>query len=195
MPHITFIRHGLAQHNVDALTRGECAYYDPINTDAALTEEGWEQAKGLTLSPSQFDVIYCSPSLRCRQTLVGALPDHGRVLLDDWLMEPQGDAFCNKRVDYAELVASLPPDGLWSVTAVERENPFSLLDESYASGEVGHAEFVSRVRSFHDAVLATYGENDRILVVSHHDWIRTWFREITGQNISPRNCEVLRAST
>jgi len=42
-----FIRHGQALHNVAAEKYGEYAYFDPIYTDANLTEMGVKQSVDL----------------------------------------------------------------------------------------------------------------------------------------------------
>ena len=200
MPYFWFIRHGQATHNVDALIRGEHAYFDPVNTDAALTKKGIQQAieAGYFSLPDAdigpFHAIYCSPSLRCRQTLHHCALEHTTrcgVQIDDRLMEPQGDAACNKRADRAEL-AKIVPEG-WSLSGVADVNPFSVWREGYSLGGDGYGHFSARVRDFTEKVLRKHRFDDRVLVVSHHDWIRTWFSEHLGQTVSPDNGAVLTA--
>lgn len=198
MPHFWFIRHGQATHNVDALVRGEHAYFDPVNTDAALTEKGHSQAiEARGAIPANLNAIYCSPSRRCRQTLQGAAPTQAEkcdVILDDRLMEPQGDALCNKRIERDALAADVPAN--WSIRGVAEENPFvTWKGEGYSCGGDGYDKFAARVRAFTAEILARHDPWDRILIVSHHDWIRTWFKESTGDEVSPANCEVLTAHT
>jgi broad specificity phosphatase PhoE len=196
MPHFWFIRHGQATHNVDAIIRGEHAYFDPVNTDAALTDVGHAQAQAARdLIPEDLNAIYCSPSRRCRQTLLGAAAVQAEaigVTLDDRLMEPQGDALCNKRIERAELAAAVPSN--WTLNSVAEENPFQTwVGEGYNCGSSGYGMFVARVRDFTEEILMYHGPKDQILIVSHHDWIRTWFSTHLGQSVSPANCAVLTA--
>ena len=233
MPHFWFIRHGQATHNVDALIRGEHAYFDPVNTDAELTDVGLQQARDARGAiPDDLVAVYCSPSRRCRQTLLGAAPAQAEkfgVMLDDRLMEPQGDALCNKRIERAALAGAVPVG--WTLNGVAEENPYvTWKGEGYSCGSDGYQKFAARVRDFTQETLVNrpvpnlitgpvseescklsrhcdvnegvpnnigtpryHGPEDRILIVSHHDWIRTWFNEHLGQNVSPANCQVLEA--
>lgn len=201
MPLLWFIWHGQATHNVDALIRGEHAYFDPINTDAALTKTGIQQAieAGYFSLPDAdigpFQAIYCSPSLRCRQTLHHSALEHTKrcgVQLVDRLMEPQGDAACNKRSERTELVETVPAG--WNLSGVGEVNPFSVWREGYSMGGDGYGHFAARVRDFTEKILRKHRFDERILIVSHHDWIRTWFREMLDQSVAPANCEVLTAT-
>lgn len=197
--HFVFIRHGQAQHNVDFLKYGEHAYFDKKNVDAELTELGKSQAQGVYESGTlggagDYDVIFCSPLSRCRNTLLLAVPDSSsvRVLLDDRLMEPQGDCACNRRQEYTELVKNVPDS--WDMTEVSSFNPFDRLREGYQLGLSGNSVFLKRVLDWGNDILERY-RGCKILVCTHHDWIRGWFQEFQeGTIVSPKNCEVLRAS-
>lgn len=199
MLHLTFIRHGQARHNVDAEMRGEHAYFDPINTDAELTYVGHVQtraAQAMFPVSATFDAIYCSPSLRCRQTLMNAAGHHADaqiVYLDDRLMEPQGDAFCNKRMAREDLIASTMIPAHWDLSGVSDTNPFDVLKEGYTSAGAGYSQFASRIADFTAYIQSRHQPGDHILIVSHHDWIRTWFQVHLQRTVSPKNAEVLTA--
>jgi len=185
---ILFVRHAQASHNADALIRGVQAYLDPVNTDAGLTGIGRDQVSTGRLDFHwKPDLIYCSPLLRCRQTLLGLYPAAAKmpVDLDDRLMEPQGSAFCNKRADRELIQKSVPPT--WNLDGVNKINPFSQLEEEHMS-----IVFHQRIRSFWTYLRTLHGSSDStILIVSHHDWIQGWFRLFKGKEVSPTNCEVL----
>ena len=199
MLHLTFIRHGQATHNVDAETRGEHAYFDPIHTDAELTDMGHVQTRGARRSfpeNESFTAIYCSPSRRCRQTLMNAAPVHAHaqvVYLDDRIMEPQGDAYCNKRIDRAAMLTASTIPAHWDLAGVSETNPFDVLREGYTVGADGYHSFSARIKAFTADLAARHVAGDRILIVSHHDWIRTWFKVYLDRKVSPANAEVLVA--
>lgn len=192
---VTFLRHGQATHNVDA------AYHSPTNRDAPLTVEGVRQAWGVREGgrlgrSGDFDVIYCSPLRRCCQTLLGVMAgvDLRPVILDDRLMEPQGDAICNRRAEVDDLRRAAP--AAWRLSGVGLTNPFDILAEGGSVGDEGHRGFEQRVRSFTEEVLRRVPSGSSVLVVSHHDWIRTWFRLFgpSGRgSVSLGNCEWVSA--
>ena len=185
------MRHAQATHNSDAVVRGDAAYFDPVNADAALDDIGMAQAL-ISRQDIACDVIYCSPLRRCRQTLCTVLPttNDGIVYLDDRLMEPQGLAVCNRRAERPVVIASSPPN--WDFTGVAENNPFDTLKEGYSTAVLAMPEFCDRVRDFMKDLEARH-EGQTVLIVGHHDWIRTWFRLFKGALVSPRNCELMIA--
>jgi len=198
---VTFLRHGQATHNVGALTAGVAAYRDPAHLDAALTPEGVRQTfmvrSGGRLG-TEFDRVYCSPLRRCYQTLLGVLPRveywSGDVTLDDRLMEPQGEAICNRRAEREDVLRQVPTG--WSLEGVGRTNPYDQWMEGGTVHDEGHAGFERRVREFTEQVLGRLPEGTRVLVVAHHDWIRTWFRlyEPERGGVSLGNCDWVTVS-
>ena len=136
---IILVRHGQAEHNVEYMYRGLEAYYDPKNTDPELTTAGISQAKAIQLK-GKIDVIFCSPLKRCRQTLCNSIQDFNgiEVLLDDRLMEPQGEAYCNKRTEKSIIEKESPAE--WNLDGVAEENPFKLQKE-------GHNQYDARFKS------------------------------------------------
>lgn len=182
-----FLRHGEAGHNVAARTEGDAAYFDPRWKDACLTAEGIEQVRGV-LSDIEFDVIYCSPLRRCIETLHAALPSSVdmKVCLDDRLMEPQGSHICNKRASRPEIAVSVPT--AWDYRGVEYKHPYDTWGGEAGNEETPH--FVNRVRHASEWLMRRY-PGQRIVIVGHYQWIRTWFRIYQGKIVYPANGEIL----
>jgi len=72
---VTFIRHGEADHNVAVRETGSNdAYSDPRWEDAALTEDGLQQAmqlrEDLLKTGTKFDLVLVSPLMRTLQTAI-----------------------------------------------------------------------------------------------------------------------------
>jgi broad specificity phosphatase PhoE len=193
-----FIRHGQGTHNVDFKKYGEHAYFDEKNVNAKLTEFGRLQAQDVYKSgklgnANNYDILFCSPLTRCIDTLLLAVPDSScvSVLLDDRLMEPQGDCACNKRLEYSELQNNIPEK--WDMSGVAYINPFNHLREGYQLGLSGNSVFLKRILNWGEEVLNLY-RGRKILVCAHHDWIRGWFQIFQGGRlVSPDNCEILHA--
>lgn len=180
------MRHAQARHNADAVVRGMRAYYDPANRDAALTEYGRETARarrGCVGEPTEYDAVFCSPLQRVWETLLELMPAaRGHpVVLDDRLMEPQ-DAVCNCRAELSELVAACPVG--WDFRGVAEENPF---------GREGAEGLDGRVRAFGESMVERFPDGGRVLVVAHHDWIRSWFAQYGSiEGLSVPNCGVVQ---
>ena len=189
---VVFLRHAQGTHNVTQ------AYLDPAHKDAALTAEGVRQAWILRESGRlrDFDLVYCSPLRRCRQTLIGAVPSVERfpVRMEDRLMEPQGVAICNRRAELADLRAQV--SSMWCLDGVGSVNPYDVLAEGGTVGSGGHSGFERRVREFTEEVLRRQPAGSRVLVVAHHDWIRAWFRLYAPERgtVSLGNCETVTAT-
>jgi broad specificity phosphatase PhoE len=188
-----FIRHGEAEHNVAARIHGDGAYMDPAYRDAPLTEMGLQQAEGtrFVLNYHQpFGAIYCSPLRRCIQTLRCALTDADvrAVHLDDHLMEPQGSHICNKRASREEIAVSVP--SAWCYKGVDRHHPFDAWSAEAGNQETAH--FVNRVRYMTERMTRLH-PGQRILVIAHYQWIRTWFRLYMAMDIRPANGQLLVA--
>ncbi len=181
---LVFVRHAEATHNVDAAVRGAVAYSDPIHIDAALTDTGHEQAYN-TVIDGVIDAVYCSPLRRCCQTLLGIQPPfiNFPVRLDDRLMEPTGH-ICNRRVERDELLANV--SAVWDMWAVSHTNP-------YVDEEESIVDFQQRIVAFtHDIVQRHSGQ--RVLIVSHFQWIRSWFQIFKESRVTPANCQVIETT-
>ena len=190
--HIYFLRHAQATHNSDFKKRGPCAYFDPVNTDSALDSTGAEQLLACKYAFPAYDAIYCSPLRRCRQTLVGVLPEAKSlpVHLDDRLMEPQGQAMCNRRIERTELNDTVP--SAWDLSGVGEVNPFDTVNEGYSSKVGLTTSFTDRMRAFTNSLLEAHTDDQTILIVTHHDWITTWFELYSELVVYPRNCELIK---
>lgn len=182
MVSFTFLRHAEGVHNVDAREHGPVAYTFPKNRDAPLTSDGWRQTveRSKLMDISEYTHIFCSPSLRCIQTLLGVAPMARTryVILDDRLMEPQGGDICNKRAEKPDI---LSPEG-WDKDNVSDDNPWDI------SGDI----LYKRVEGITRYILQSYPDS-KVLIVSHHDWIKAWFHIYKEKLVSLRNCEVAHA--
>jgi len=178
-----FIRHGQATHNSDAKRRGSIAYLDPIHTDAFLDDVGTKQVD--TERHIVCDAIYCSPLRRCRNSLLGIMPTAAErlVRLDDRLMETQGRAYCNKRSGLTEIKADCPLQ--WDLSGVSEVNPFDIVKEHYSKVIHEMPDFNTRVQCMMEEILARHSNDETILIVGHHDWIRSWFYIYKGDTLSP----------
>jgi broad specificity phosphatase PhoE len=194
---IVFLRHGQATHNAAFAAWGTAAYTHPSQQDAALTPEGVRQAwaaqarwQSDIMAGGGVAAIYCSPLRRCRQTLLSIYPAaiQWPVSLDDRLMEPQGEAICNRRAELSDLMTEMA-GWRWSLLGVAANNPFDWWVEGGSVGDEGHGRFDARVRDFTEMIRSRYSAGSIVVVVAHHDWIRTWFRLFEGRPVSLANCE------
>ncbi len=105
----TFIRH--------APVIGDGRMYGRRDVAADCSSVGTFDALRATLS--QFDTVYCSPALRCVQTLNTLLPETRPTLIDalweqdfgDWEGVPYGELPDLGEMDSPELAAFSPPNG------------------------------------------------------------------------------------
>jgi broad specificity phosphatase PhoE len=163
---ILFVRHAQGTHNLAAEKNG--GLYDKqdiTHIDAVLTEKGIQQTKDNNLANEAFDIIYCSPMRRCRQTLQGIYPqsDQLPVILDDRLAEqPCGVNVCDRRLDKSLIIDTIPQK--WDHTAVS-----DIYDWKTDDTEDKH-----KMISITHEILRD-NENKNILIVCHGTWIRRWF--------------------
>lgn len=149
MPKVTFMRHGQTFLNKENRFAGN------IQTD--ITPEGAaETAENFHYTDDDFDVIYVSPLRRTMQTLNAAMPVHKEPIVDARIQE-----------------RSL---GEWE--AQPYSNFSDQIIENYIKGFIdppGSESFVQvrkRVISFVEELFNKYGEDTRILVVSHAGILR-----------------------
>jgi len=184
----TLLRHAQGYHNTDAAIHGPLAYNDPINQDAAITGEGIKQATLLQpiLGQRSHDVIICSPLLRCRQTLMHAIPatcTETAVLLDDRAMEPQGNHLCNRRAAREELIQQVPAH--WDARGVSWQNPYDVPETA--------EKFHDRVYAFTIDMLARF-PGKHVLLVAHYEWIRAWSQLFLHEDYQLDNCQFVTRS-
>lgn len=181
-----FVRHGEGTHNVAADEEGPTAYNDPLHEDAQITIHGVQQAKGactiLKESSASYSAIYCSPSRRCRQTLEHAYPMglFQTVHVDDRLLEPQGYHICNKRAEQTTVAIECPAQ--WNLLHVADRNPYN--------GGHTDAGFRKRIFTFTAEIVATY-PGGTVLIIGHHEWIRTWFDIFYQREVRLPNCGII----
>jgi len=177
------VRHGLAEHNVGAKLFGDSAYEMPKYTDSKLTDIGVFQAKTASekLKDVVFTDIYCSSLIRCIQTCDNLIKTDLVVNVSDLLMEPQGYHICNKRSEKYQLESKL----------INFSNKYDLsrVSENYLFYKESEEDLNNVTSSFHN-ILKKYNQNDTILIVSHHDWLRRFLKNIFNIEYSFQNCEV-----
>ena len=141
---IYFVRHGQTFDNFNNIIQG--------NGD--LTPLGVEQAKetAVKLKDVKFDICFCSPLKRTKQTLKEILKFHKNleVIYDNRLIERDYDEVVGKH--FSEIINF---EGRWKGTETLPYKIESLDD------------FYNRVASFYNDIKKQYGEKT-VLVVSHN---------------------------
>lgn len=149
MPKIVFIRHAESEYNRDGIWAGR--------VDCSLTEKGIETAKELAKTlDNNFDVIYCSPLERTKQTLEAIFPN-AKPIYDDRIIEISIGEWEDKKKDLfdAELI-ELFRKGLYTPPGAET-----------------HQDVDKRVCNFVEELFEKYQDNEKILVVTHAGIIRS----------------------
>ena len=189
---IYFMRHGFAYHNLGAKLFGDAAYSLPEYKDAKLTPEGINHTIeiGESLKNIVFDRIYCSPSIRCIETMNNFITQNINfnmknkiIVLDDKLLELQGRHICNTRKDRLVLESILQN--------MNRTFDFSNVSFNYNDKIVENNERIkNRIIEFINNIKDQCYEEDNILVVSHYGWLYNFFELITGQGYEFINSEI-----
>lgn len=178
------VRHGFAYHNLAAEKYGQKAYFMEQFEDAPLTDIGIKQANNLKniLNPITFKDIYCSPLQRCIQTCDNCIDSNSYILLDDRLMEPQGEHLCNKRKQIPCLKKLL----------LDMSNKYKLFNvsEAYHFDKENESLIISRINDFTKMIKDKYKKDDNILIITHHDWLYKFLKLTTGFSHSFKNCEL-----
>ena len=178
------VRHGFAFHNLGAEKYGENAYYMELFEDAHLTDKGKQQANNLKqiFNKINFTDIYCSPLQRCIQTGDNCIDTNKHILLDDRLMEQQGEHICNKRKQIPCLRKLL----------LDMSNKYTLynIKEDYQFNKETSYDVVKRITNFIEELKSKYKNEDNILIITHHDWLYQFFKLTTGKNYSFENYEL-----
>jgi broad specificity phosphatase PhoE len=181
------VRHGFAYHNLAANKWGDKAYFMKEYEDALLTERGIAQATDLKekFNNIEFKDIYCSSSSRCIQTCNFSIDTNLVIKLDDRLMEPQGIHICNKRKTKTEINNFL-------LTLKNKFEFFNLkddYDDRFNNPETKD-EITSRVKNFIDYLKNKYENDDKILIISHYDWLFNFFCMFYNKPYGFNNCEL-----
>jgi broad specificity phosphatase PhoE len=187
---IYFIRHGFAYHNLGATLYGDVAYNLEEYKDAKLTPVGIEQAilAGKKLEDINFTKLYCSPSIRCIETISNVLNQNEDFLnnkiiinIDDRLMEPQGYHICNKRKDKNDLIEYLKQYSKnFDLRNVSEEYKFNYETKQMTQNKI--TNFINFLKQMNN-------DNDTILISTHYDWLYNFFEMATGKGIEFSNCE------
>jgi len=194
---IFLIRHGYAKHNYGYDNFGDKVFYDPAYFDPELMPKGYQQAQeaGKKLVNINFKQIYCSPLKRCIETIDNLLSTSKIITdtvyrtsknefinLDDRLMEPQGDHICNKRHEKVEIQKYVS----------KFNKMFDLINVSlnYEFNNESEIDINNRIKSFISDIKTTHNNDDNILIVTHHDWLKYFFKIFTGKEVSFNNCEI-----
>lgn len=187
---IYLIRHGFAYHNLGAKLFGEVAYNLEDYKDAKLTPVGIEQAilAGKNLKDVKFTKLYCSPLIRCIETMSNVLNQNDNFLnhkitinLDDRIMEPQGFHICNKRKEKNDLIEYLKN--------FSKDFDLKNVSEEYKFNFETKQMTQNKITNFIDFIKQTNDDNDTILVSTHYDWLYNFFEMTTGNGIEFLNCE------
>lgn len=187
-----FVRHGHADHNAGADKYGDYAYWDPVYTNARLTEKGIMQSKKLStfFKNNKPDLVFSSSLRRCLETLDYALIDYNNdIHVDDRIIEKVGEHPCNKRGPKNEIHTYL-------------NRPLNLTfvnDEIYWTNKRESSdEMINRAKEWYSHMLDMLKENEnicKVAIFSHYDFLTTVLTK--GLHISStnngrpfNNCEV-----
>lgn len=166
---ITIVRHAQSEYNRDGIWAGRA--------DCSLTQEGIKAAQELGKKlDTNFDVIYCSPLKRTKQTLFAIIPD-ARPIYDERIIEISiGNWENTSKSLYSNEDRELFRKGLLVPPGAE-----------------SHKEVDKRVCNFLEDIFDKYQGDERILVVTHAGVIRSIKRSFlnTTKNIQPSNLDTL----
>lgn len=177
-PTVTFLRHAESVGNAAVKARGEEAMKDKSLCDCGLTEKGFAQARCALDPDTLYDVIYCSPALRCRQTLLTAMPAATEVPVRvDWrLAEGRGWAEFNELAPFGD---GMWPQA-WDVSAAADQRP--------AHETIG--EVARRMQQWWLAVSDEFGNTDKHILVVSHSWpIQLWASDWPEEKVKLGNAE------
>lgn len=193
---VTFLRHAESTGNVAARTRGQAGLTDPSLVDCPLTEAGLAQARAVRGTQGPFTAVWCSPALRCRQTLLEAFPEAvGWPVRIDWrLAEGRGWATFN---EIALVESELPEPWIRPY-----DGPVDPRAERETEGDVDRrvASWWRDVLAFDSSSRAGGGATRsqaagvekaeaKILVVTHRWPIALWIATFRDVDYAPGNCE------
>lgn len=166
MKKIFLIRHGKATHNYDYRIRGQIAYFDEINSDSGLVEEGFQQALNLSKNIKQFidenniELVITSPLRRCIMTSLIIFRDIDiPIIANDYIREyPPCEDVCNKR-STKENLQWLYPKRI-DFTNIEEK------DTLWSEDSSNYQNINERIELFKEFLRTRTEQN--IMVVSHY---------------------------
>ncbi len=168
MPTLYFIRHGQTEANVEGVLTG--------TLETKLTQKGIDDAKALASNLTEdFDYYYCSPLTRTHQTL--------KVIKGDV------DFIIDKRIIE---VSSGDWQGLYKNELPEPE--YSLYKKGQIDPPNGESlkDVEKRARDFLQDMFSKYGDDDKLLIVTHNAFMRTLKRIFIDKSKveEPKNLEI-----
>ncbi len=180
---IYFVRHGQTDYNSNKLYAGQ--------KDVPLNKEGVKQAKQTAeqLKDLKFDICFCSPLLRAKQTLNEILNLNKYkflVVYDDRLKERDYGKLVDKKVGSI-------PFNRWKIGVDEDITQFYQIEQI--------KDMFARLKSFYDEVLTKY-KNKNILIVAHSGVARVsdvYFNGLPKDNdlhhMEISNAQIIKFST
>ena len=153
------VRHGQTDWNLEKRAQGR--------QNNSLNEEGFRQAEELRekLKEYEFDICYCSPLLRARQTAEIAVDGRAQIVYDDNLVER----------GFGTLEGSLTDN--WDFASL-----FQLDYSAPGTGMETVREVFARSRKFLERVKSEQPEDAKVLVVAHGFLLKTMYFNATGSN-------------
>lgn len=145
---VIFIRHAESEYNRDGIWAGRA--------DCSLTDKGIKAAQKLgETNDKDFDVIYCSPLKRTKQTLFAIFPE-AKPIYDDRIIEISvGEWENTKKELYSNELRELFRKGLYTPPGGET-----------------HSDVDKRVCDFIEDVFEKFHGDEKILVVTHNGIMR-----------------------
>ena len=168
-----FIRHGEAQHNVGAKIYGDAAYDMPEFWNPSLTEKGVQQATKLqTIIDLHDKLIIVSPLQRALETAFEGFPG-ATFQIDDLVSEFNPAWRCNRRIDIATLRDE------WPEHTINCSDATPTAEETCEELQARAEKFLEKLRT----------DNNDVVVVSHHDFIRAVFDVISYECPRIHHCQ------
>ena len=145
---MTFIRHAESEYNRDGIWAGRA--------NCSLTDKGIKAAQELGKSINKkFDIIYCSPLKRAKQTLFAIIPE-AKPIYDDRIIEISiGEWENTKKELYPKELRELFRKGLYTPPGAETHNDVN-----------------KRVCNFIEEQFEQFHNDEKILVVTHNGIMR-----------------------
>ncbi len=173
MPKLYLIRHGEADHNIGAKIYGDVAYDMPEYWNPSLTDKGLEQARQLqTIIDLHDKLIIVSPLQRALETAFEGFPG-STFQIDDTVAEFNPAWRCNRRIGVATLRDE------WPEHIINCSETTPTAEETYEELRTRAKKFLDKIRT----------DNEDVVVVSHHDFIRAVFDVVSYECQRIHHCQ------
>jgi broad specificity phosphatase PhoE len=159
MKTLYFIRHGIAEHNINYLKFGSKTFYDPKFTDTKLVSPGIKQALDLRNSWTELkdiELILVSSLMRTLQTadIIFNNTDKPIIALDYIREYPLGLQTCNKRSSKEEYIKLFPKVDFSSLQTNNDELWFPKREENIDELNVRIEKLMEYVKSRSENIIA-----------------------------------------